>query len=61
MWNKAKKTAQAYDWVILKVSSARVERLGTVSAPTREAAIEQASEDFDIEPSDKKRLIAQAG
>jgi hypothetical protein len=59
MWDKARKTAQVHDWVIFKVSGARVERLGIVSAPTREAASDQAVKNFDLTPIDKKRLIAQ--
>jgi hypothetical protein len=57
---KARKSARVFDWVIVRVRGARGERLGTVSAPTREAAIEQAMEDFNVAPIDRKRLIARA-
>lgn len=58
---KPRKSAQVYDWVIVRVRGARAERLGTASVPTREAAIEQAMDEFDLAPIDKKRLIAQTG
>jgi hypothetical protein len=35
--------------------------LGTVSAPTREGAIEQAMDEFDLASIEKKRLMAQPG
>lgn len=61
MRKKAKKSARVFDWVIVRVRGARGEQLGIVSAPTREAAIERAMDEFDLAPIDKKRLMAQPG
>lgn len=58
---KTKKSARVLDWVIVRVRGARGERLGTVSAPSREAAIDRAMDDFNVAPIDWKRLIARAG
>ena len=61
MKKKAKKSARVLEWVIVMVRGALGERLGTVSAPTREAAIEKAAKDFDVAPIDKKRASSAHG
>ena len=56
----AKKAAPArvQTWIVYKFAAAQ-QRLGTVEAATKEAALERAFEELDIRPQDRFKIVVQ--
>jgi hypothetical protein len=48
-----------YRWAIYHITGTPAKLLGHVEAPDEESAIEQAIDEFAIEPALHKRLLAQ--
>jgi hypothetical protein len=55
----ARKATKAREWRIALLRGRRAETLGTVEAPTAEAAIDAGCEKFGIEAERRSRVIAQ--
>jgi hypothetical protein len=56
----ADKPAKATDWLVYRLGGARAAFLGQVTAPTREAALQAAFDEFVItSPAERKRIIVQ--
>jgi hypothetical protein len=56
----ARKPTKARAWRIAVLRGKRGETLGTVEAPTAEAAIDVACDKFGIGPERRNRVVAQA-
>jgi hypothetical protein len=56
---KSPATTTDHDWFIYRTTASRTGYLGLIRAPTAEAAIAKAAEEFKITAKDRKRLIAQ--
>jgi hypothetical protein len=46
-------------WLVYRVRGARAAYLGSISAPSRETAIELAYDEFQLVEADRRRLITQ--
>lgn len=48
------------DWLVLRLRGARAAQIGIVKATDASKAIAAAVEEFELDPRNSKRLIAQA-